>query len=342
MAEDISPFWAGARRLAGRVDLEELATWAGGWRALERCGVAELEALGVSQHLAREWLERPAEQTLGLAITRADADYPARLGLLPDAPPVLCVEGDPTVLAACCVGVVGTRACTPYGAAVARHLGGAVAQRGGVVVSGLARGIDGHAHRAALDAGAGTTVAVLGHGLGCTSPRSHTALRRAIVEQGGAVVSGLPDEFNPTRWSFPQRNRWIAALSVVVAVIEAPLKSGALITAAEAASLDRPVFAVPAALGVTSSAGCLSLLADGARCIHDVDAFADEVVGALDPQLMLIDPLLEHLGTGAVPSEIARRAGMPVTDVLAKLARLEVRGDVVRLPGQRFVPSRGS
>jgi len=340
MAQELTPFWAGARALARQLDLRALAEDAGGWPELAAAGRAGLAELGVPADVVSLWLDRPPEHTRGRALTLADPDYPPRLAALPDAPPVICVEGSVDVLVGNCVAVVGTRACSSYGAAVARHAGAALARRQGVVVSGLARGIDGHAHRAALATCPESTVAVLGHGLGCTSPVSHTHLRRQIVEQGGALISSLPDEHRPTRWTFPQRNRWIAALSVAVVIVEAPLKSGALITATEAADLDRPLYAVPAALGQPVGAGCLSLLADGANVVFDVEEMASSILGEPD-QLPLIDPLLEHLVGGPTASQVSKRAGLPVTEVLARLARLEVQGHVVRLPGQRFVPTRG-
>ncbi|MFK7930465.1 MAG: DNA-processing protein DprA [Myxococcota bacterium] len=331
----ISPFWAGARKLAGRVDLCAVSEAAGGWAALSQSSVSDLVDLGVGEHVARHWLGFDAESTMGVALTLADPAYPPRLAVLPDAPPVLCVEGDPLALRSLAVAVVGTRNCTPYGAAVARHLGSAVARRGGVVVSGLARGIDGHAHRASL--GGGRTVAVLGHGLPITSPSTHRDLRRRIVHQGGAIVTGFPDEQRPTRWTFPMRNRWIAALADVTVVVEAPFKSGALITATEAASMGRPVFAVPGALGQAHSGGCLALLEQGAQVLSDVEAFADRVLGACaQPE----DPFLDALCDGPTPDVLAQRLGMPLLDVLGKLAHLEVEGLVVRLPGQHYAPMR--
>lgn len=339
----ISPFWAGARRLASRLDLYALAEAAGGWAALEAAGPAGLRELGIAPDVVSDWLDGPPGRTLGVALTLADPRYPSGVACLPDAPPVLCVEGEVDALSAPGVGIVGTRRCTPYGTAVARHLALCLAERGLVVVSGLARGIDGHAHRAALSAG--RTVAVLGHGLEHTSPASHRYLRREILDHGGAIVSAFPDGLRPARWTFPSRNRWIAALSEAVVVVEAPLKSGALITAAEAADLDRELYAVPAALGRPSSAGCLQLLSAGALPVHDVEGLADDLAsrwGREPVQLRLPSPLEALLVGGATPAQLADRLGESLPDVLARLAILEVQGRVARLPGQIYVPHGAS
>src|SRR5690606_7070467 len=141
-------FWNGARSHAFRLDLRALAERAGGWEALEGLGAAGLEALGVERVRAEAWLAAGPGRTRGRAVWRSQDPYPQALREIPDAPPVLCVEGALEVLEAPCVAIVGTRSCTAYGAAVARHLAGALAAAGVTVVSGLARGVDGHAHRA--------------------------------------------------------------------------------------------------------------------------------------------------------------------------------------------------
>ena len=334
--ETIPAFWVGARIVAHKVDLPALAERAGGWEALARAGRSDLQALGVPPEEAQRWAAARDEQTLGRVLTLADPAYPERLRRLPGAPAVLCLEGDPAALEGLGVGVVGTRRCTAYGVAVTRHLAGALADRGVVVVSGLARGIDSHAHKATL--GRGRTVAVLGHGLAHTAPASNRPLRARIVDGGGAVVSAFPDRLGPARWTFPVRNRWIAGLSEHVVVIEAPRRSGALITATEAASFGREVWAVPAALGVESSAGCLELLALGARPIVSVEGWVAQVAGAAEP---VGDPLLERLAAGDTAVQAARALGRPVTEVLARVAEHEVEGRLTRLPGHRYAVRPG-
>lgn len=332
--DTIAPFWVGARAHAGPADLITMAQAVGGWDTLASCGAADLVDLGVAAESAERWTRARSEQTLGRAFTLADPDYPPMLRRLPTPPPVVCVEGDVQALAVPAVAIVGTRRCTPYGAAVARHLGGAVAVRGVPVVSGLARGIDGHAHRAAVEVG--RSIAVLGHGLEFTSPASHRGLRRELQRKGGAVLSSFPDSIRPARWTFPLRNRWIAGLAEATVVVEAPLRSGALITATEAAAVGREVFAVPGPLGAPASAGCLALLAQGASLIDDVEGFASRFGPGPAPPA---DPLLGAVAGGASVDQIARRLGRPVTEVMASLARLEVEGRVVRLAGSRFALS---
>ncbi len=331
----IGGFWTGAQDYGQGVDLVAAAAHVGGWAALISGGEAALAAAGVPAKRARRWAAARPRTTLGRAITLMDLEYPPQLRGIPGAPAVLFVEGEPAVLSLRGVGVVGTRSCTRYGAAVADHLGGALAAAGVSVVSGLARGVDGHAHRGALRAG--STVAVLGHGLAQTSPPAHRRLRQRIVDSGGAIVSTWPDDFGPQRWTFPRRNRWIAGLSERIVVVEAPHRSGALITARAALEIGRDVYAVPGPVGCTASAGCLSLLADGAGVVSSVDEFVAELVGFVAPAR---DAWLDAMFGGATIDQASRIAGRPVSELLADLSRLELQGAVVRLPGQRY--ARGS
>lgn len=327
----VPSFWVGARSYARGPELEFLADHMGGAERMSRAKVADLLAIGVERERAEAWLAQDPETTVGQPITWADLGFPPLLRELSDPPALLYVQGNLSVLLRPAVALVGTRSCTPYGVAVARHLGFALAARGVVVVSGLARGIDTHAHRAALSEG--LTVAVLGHGLSMTSPPSNRVLRREIIESGGAIVSTYPDETRPTKWTFPQRNTWIAGMAQATVVVEAPVRSGAKITATEAAAIGREVWAVPGRLGDSCSAGCLELLVDGASPIHDVEAFADRFGPR---QGELIDPVLLALREGPTAQSLSDRLGLPVATVLARLATLEVQGRIVRLPGHRF------
>lgn len=328
---EIEPFWCGARAQARGVELAQLASRMGGVGRIASATLDDLRAVGVPPERAGPWMSASAGQTQGVPLTWGAPGYPEPLAEVPDAPAVLCVQGDPSLLRRRAVAVVGTRRCTPYGAAVARHLGQTLAARDVVVVSGLARGIDTHAHRAA--ASRGCTIAVLGHGLDHTAPPSNRVLRAEILRSGGAMVSAYPDGLRPARWTFPQRNKWIAGLSEATVVVEAPLRSGALITATEAAAIGREVWAVPASLGSPSGAGCLALLAQGAGVIDDVEQFAD-AFGVR--QLSLDDPVVLALHDGPTAQVLAKRLGLSVVAVLARLATLEVQGRVVRLPGHRF------
>ena len=171
------------------------------------------------------------------------------------------------------MAIVGTRGATPRGLAVARRLARDMAGRGWTVVSGMALGIDGEAHRGALDAG-GRTVAVMGTGPDRTYPVEHRRLRRAIEASGCCVTETPPGGGAGGRWLFPRRNRLIAALAVGLVVVEAPRRSGALLTARQAADMGRTVWAVPGPVDVAASAGCHDLLREGALVctgITDID-----------------------------------------------------------------------
>ncbi len=329
----VDAFWVGAREVAPVVDLVQLARAAGGWTALEGASAQARIAWGVPPALAWAWDAARPETTRGTPIVLSDPQYPEALRRTPHPPAVLYVEGDPTPLSAPGIAVVGTRRCTRHGAAAARALGHRIAAAGWTVVSGLARGIDGEAHRGALDAG--RTVAVLGHGLDHTAPARHQGLRDAIVARGGAVVSVWPDALPPRPHTFPKRNAWIAGLSEVVVVVEAPPTSGALHTARFALAMGREVAAVPGRMGDPASVGTNRLLRDGASVIADVDDAVARWTGHRPPP---IDAWLSCLFEGGSLEEAARRSHRAVSEVAAAIARLEVEGRVVRLPGGRYAP----
>jgi DNA processing protein len=199
-----------------------------------------------------------------IELRRSDSRFPARLRAIFDPPRALYVrgEGDLEVLGLHAVAVVGARSCSPYGAQVARLLGRELAEAGVVVVSGLARGVDGEAHRGALDA-RGVTVAVLGCGIDRDYPASNAQLSRRI-EENGLVISEYEPGIEPAPWRFPARNRIIAGLSEAVVVVEARERSGALITADFALEEGREVLAVPGEIVSSLSAGTNALLKLGA------------------------------------------------------------------------------
>jgi DNA processing protein len=200
-----------------------------------------------------------------------DGLFPERLRAIFDPPPALHVRGggDPKLLARRAVAVVGARSCSPYGSQVARMLGRELAAADVVVVSGLARGIDGDAHRGALEAG-GITVAVLGCGIDRDYPASHAQLSRRIEERG-LIVSEYEPGVEPAPWRFPARNRIIAGLCEAVVVVEARERSGALITADFALDEGREVFAVPGEITSSLSAGTNALLKLGATPLTSVE-----------------------------------------------------------------------
>jgi DNA processing protein len=207
----------------------------------------------------QQLLERLA--ALGIwTLTPLDAGYPGRLRDLDPVPPILYGWGEASVLAAPrSVAMVGTRRPTAVGRLLAARLVSALVTAGTVVVSGMAIGIDGAAHAATVESG-GVTVAVLGGGHAHPGPRAHGALLRALLAGGGCVVSELPPDAVPTRGTFPRRNRIISALADAVVVVEAPRRSGALITARHALEQGRPLFVAPGRPGDPTTAGCLALL----------------------------------------------------------------------------------
>lgn len=277
--------------------------------------------------------------------------YPELLRHAAVPPPLLFAAG-PGDLSAPGVAIVGTRRASEYGRGVARRLARDLAAAGICVVSGMARGIDTAAHQGALEAG-GSTVAVLGCGVDVVYPRQNRRLH-AEVMRTGAVVSELPMGTSPERASFPRRNRIISGLTLGVVVIEAPLKSGALITASCALEQGREVFAVPGDVTDGRSAGCHRLIRDGARLVEGIDDVIDELAARLPPDLVGSGPgkaegaqdvqleleeaaLLARLETrGRHIDDLARESGLGVGELLDRLLRLELMGLAKQLPGKRF------
>jgi DNA processing protein len=267
-------------------------------------------------------------------LRRGVPPYPALLSTIPDPPAVLWLRGEAPaeLLTRPAVAIVGARACSSYGRSVARSLARELAGAGLVVVSGLARGIDGEAHRGALDAG-GVTVAVLGCGIDRDYPAAHRDLARRIGESG-LVVSEYEAGVEPAPWRFPARNRIIAGLCMATVVVEARERSGALITADFALEDGREVMAVPGEITSAVSAGSNALLRIGAT---PVTAAADvlevygveQAVEVAAPPEGLAATLLERLGEGpASIDELARASGVPSGDVAAALIELELTGRI--------------
>jgi DNA processing protein len=212
------------------------------------------------------------------ALTLLDAGYPSRLLEIPDPPAVLFGQGTPDALRRLrSVAIVGTRRPTPAGRVAAARIARGLAAAGVTVVSGLAIGIDGAAHAAVVE-GRGTTVAVIGAGHVHPGPRAHDRLVQGILASGGAVVSELPPDAHPSRGTYPRRNRIICGLADATLVVEAPVRSGALITARLTLEQGRPLFAVPGRANAPAGAGCAALLAESvARSCTD----AAELLAAL-------------------------------------------------------------
>lgn len=207
--------------------------------------------------------------------TPVDLSYPPLLAEIPAPPPVLYYRGELLETDRTAVAIVGTRRVTHYGREMAARLAGDLARAGVTIVSGLARGIDGIAHSAALDAG-GRTIAVLGSGIDRIYPPEHRNLAQRIAEQGAVLSDYLPDT-PPDGVNFPPRNRIISGLSLGVVVIEAPDRSGALITVDFAADQGRDVFAVPGPVNAPNSAGTNRIIREGARLVRSADDVLEDL-----------------------------------------------------------------
>ncbi|MBI5156779.1 MAG: DNA-protecting protein DprA [Acidimicrobiia bacterium] len=262
-------------------------------------------------------------------------EYPELLAVIADPPDVLFVRG--SLPPAPMVAVVGTRRSTAYGRSLARAFGRAVAEAGWALCSGLARGIDGEAHRGALEAG-GATVGVLGCGSDVVYPREHLRLI-AEVEGAGAVVTEYPPGTPPHGWRFPPRNRIISGLSRAVVVVEAAATGGALVTAARAAEQGREVFAVPGDVDRESSLGCNLLIRDGAIPVLGAADLIEALALVIGPvaRRTSADPVIPV--TGLAMEELADRLGLSGPSLLAWLGRAEL-GGAVRIEGSRVFPGR--
>jgi DNA processing protein len=266
-----------------------------------------------------------------------DPGYPVALRDLVPAPDPLWFDGDEGILDRPSVAIVGTRRMTPYGERVARELAAALARAGAVVVSGLAQGIDCAAHGAAIDAG-GSSVAVLGEGITSFLANARGRRRRlaAVLRANGALVSPYPPIVPAQGWMFAKRNAVIAALSRAVIVAEAPIGSGALITATDAVRLGRPLFAVPGPLGARTSEGTNQLIASGAaRACLGPDEVA-RIIGLVTmPRVVMADPLLDALAAGPLDlDELARRTRIDRSALRARLVALVFSGAVVDRDGR--------
>jgi DNA processing protein len=261
----------------------------------------------------------------------------------------LYVRGQLTAADEWAVALVGTRHASPYGREAARDLAAGLARSGVTVVSGLARGIDVVAHRAALEAG-GRTIAVLGSGVDRVYPPEHAAVAESIA-RAGAVVSDYPLGTAPEAGNFPPRNRIISGLSKGVVIVEAAEVSGALITADFAAEQGRDVFAVPGSIFQRSSRGTHKLIQQGAKLVIGVNDVLEELNLALANEQQTVRAVLPADATearllaclSADPvhvDEIGAQAGLPIAQVSGTLALMELKGLVRQVAGMQYVLAR--
>ena len=273
----------------------------------------------------------------------------------PGRPLALYVKGDVGALGRPAVALIGTRRATNYGLDIANRMAYDLAKSGFSVLSGLALGIDAESHRGAL-AAEGVTVGVIGSGLDCFYPEENRELAREMVRKGGAVVSEFPFGRPADKTTFPIRNHVVAALAKGVVAIEAPVKSGTLITTGIAADLGRTVMAVPARVDSRMSSGCLQLIREGAILVRNADdvieALGDLFAGKTPPSALKpsadSDPdrppytveealLMTHVDAEGISIDVlARLTGLPVLKVNALAMELRIKGFVKFLPGNRI------
>ena len=308
-----------------------------------------LEPAGHQERLTRTraWLaEHPARRVM----TLSDSDYPQALLQTADPPLLLYMQGRCELLSAASVAIVGSRKPTPQGLDTAQKFASDLSRAGWTVVSGLAAGIDGAAHLGALQ-GSGSTIAVVGTGLGQVYPRAHIALARRIAEEG-LMLSEFPLDMGPLPDHFPQRNRIIAGLSRGTLVVEAALRSGSLITARQAAEAGREVFAIPGSIHSPQARGCHVLLREGAKLAETAEDILEELASGARPATMNVsitpasasglepeeeDSVMRALGHDpATLDALMARCGWPAAELNVRLMELELEGRVARLPGGLF------
>lgn len=311
------------------------------------------------------WAEKPHNTV----ILRGEDSFPHLLNCIPDAPNLIFVKGDKSLLSQPQLAMVGSRKATHYGLANARDIATELGNAGFVITSGLALGIDGQSHTAALAAGA-KTIAVLGTGIEKCYPHRHRDLYRQI-EQSGALVSEFPINLSPRPYHFPQRNRVISGLSVAVIVVEANIKSGSLTTANHAAVQGREVFAIPGSIRHPGASGCHKLISDGAqlvqssselrRDLHDICAGfyprhtqRPEPADSPDKQLDLWREKAAEINDsqqqvlslmGGLPigfDELVLLSGLTTSELSSILSALELHGLVRTSAGNTYTPAGSS
>jgi len=355
-------YWVGFNRVRGIGPLR-LRALLDTYGSIERAWHAPAEQLsrvGLDNRSVKNLLKARSEVDLEQALSRLEAlgvriltwespDYPRLLLETHAPPPVLYVKGELREQDAWAVAIVGTRRASTYGREVTRRLAGALARSGITVVSGMARGIDGVAHRAALEAG-GRTIAVFGCGIDHVYPPEHRKLAQQIAAHG-ALVSDYPLGTPPEGRNFPPRNRIISGLSLGVLVTNAGKTSGALITADFAAEQGRDVFAVPGSILTQGSVGPNRLIQDGAKLVFQAEDILEElnltmVAEQREARQVLPEDeteaaLIKHLS--AEPThvdDLQQETELPISQVTSTLAMMELKGMVRQVGGMKYVVAR--
>ncbi|HZK23871.1 MAG TPA: DNA-processing protein DprA [Oscillospiraceae bacterium] len=350
------PYWLALNRVSvlGARRISQLITAYGSAQRAFTVEPGELEQLGLPVKVSATFLRERGQinpqdewqrcQRLGISIlTLADEGYPQILREIYDPPVVLYYRGDISCLSQFSVAIVGSRKATAYGRAAAEKFAGELASAGVVIISGLARGIDSHAHLGALQAN-GLTAAVLGSGLDICYPPENRALREKIV-QSGVVISEFPPGAQPKPAHFPMRNRIISGLSQATIVVEAAEKSGALITADCALEQGREVFAVPGSIHSPTSRGCHRLIKEGAAVAEsaaDVLQYLGqnvllETVAALELTAVqaLVISALEYEPTHF--DQLIKATNLTAAELSSVLVELELAGFLQKLSGNFYL-----
>ena len=375
VGEDSIQYWMALTRIEGLGvrGAHRLIAHFGSPAAAFTASLTELESCGVPARVAQSIFaqaglkeaekEVAAAQKAGYQLLPYDSDdYPPILRQITDPPLVLYVRGDVKVLSQYSVAIVGTRKPSAYGSQVAHRLARDLAERQVVIVSGLARGIDSCAHRGALEAKGGRTIAVQGRGMDAIYPSENRKLAEKIIENG-ALISEFPLGTGPTPENFPIRNRIISGLALGVVVVEAAEYSGSLITARLALDQNREVFAVPGNITSAQSFGPNHLIKQGAKLVDDWVDVVEELPAEVRRQLMPAEPSADIRSAGESPSlfehsltaaqkavfdilrvdealfvdDIFSAAGIPPAQILQALLELEMNGLIRQLPGKNFI-----
>jgi DNA processing protein len=359
---DPRKYWVGMNLVKGigATRLRVLLDQFGSVEAIWKAPAQSIYTSGLSARLVENLLQVRAEVSLDEiwdrlqshaieVLTWEDDSYPKRLMEIDQPPPVLYVRGDLLPQDEFAVAIVGTRRVTAYGRQVAENVGAFLARNGLTIISGMARGVDAVAHRAALDAG-GRTLAVLGNGVDRIYPPEHRKLADMII-QNGALISDYPLGTPPDSMNFPARNRIISGLAQAVVIIEAGDRSGALITAGFAADQGRDVFAVPGNINAPQSVGTNRLIQQGAHPLVDPQEILETLnltlvnqhqvarvilpADANEAQLLRVisqEPL--HI------DEICNQTAMPIETITATLTMMELKGMVRQVGGMHYVSVR--
>lgn len=363
-AGDERPYWIALATIPGlgQVNFARLVTrygsarraWDAGDAALEDLPRLPPDATALFRRLRREGARRVALRVeaattaaQGRVLTMLDDGYPAALRRLDPRPPAVHLAGDPQALDATCVAIVGTRRPSGYGRSCAVEIADELARAGVTVVSGLALGIDGEAHRAAVAAG-GRSVAVLPTPLDRIYPPRHRDLARQLVQTGGALITELATGQAVGRPDFARRNRVIAGLSQAVVVIEAPDHSGALLTAAAAIQIGKELYAVPGQIDAVASRGCNRLIADHLGTIVTSPPALLQQIGVgratspieisslSDAEGLVLAALLARSGS---IEELIDRTRLATGALAGCLTLLEARGLITSYGGATFHPT---